>query len=96
MDVKQDVVATAPVESQIEGRRGLDDLDLPARSYAAFAYRGELASIRATIEDDLYRWMAARELVQPADADFGLLIELGPDYAVNQRSLLRIPLQRRD
>lgn len=77
-------------------RPALAELRLPPRSYAAFAYRGELASIRETIEDDLYRWMAARGLVQPPDADFGLLIELGPDYPTSQRSHLRIPLARRD
>jgi AraC family transcriptional regulator len=77
-------------------RPRLEELRLPPRSYAAFAYRGELASIRETIEDDLYRWMAVRGLVQPPDADFGLLIELGGDYPTSQRSRLRVPLARRD
>lgn len=60
--------------------------------WGAFSYRGDLLTIRETVEDDAYRWMAARGLSPPANAELGMLFELAADYEQTHKVRLRIPL----
>jgi AraC family transcriptional regulator len=74
-----------------DNRSGLETCNIPSGWYAVFIYEGDMFEIRDTFNDDLYRWIAVKEIALNPNG-VGMLAVFDNDYLDQPRVRIMIPV----
>ncbi|MCX7747563.1 MAG: AraC family transcriptional regulator [Clostridia bacterium] len=77
------------------GINALPSREIPGGWYVGFSYRGDMFDIRSTFIDDLYRWIAVKE-IELGSNGVGMISVFDKDYNRNGEVRIFVPIKMPD